>query len=229
MLNLEQKEKAFEIICGDWNYRNIDMTEPHLQSIQIIGNKIGISCELFSSSIDDYVFCDGGIIDNKQLVKKFKQLKLNNKYDVLKFISDIDNLINWKQVEINLYDQVKLEKNKLKNTEREEQEEYKDIDSYHDNEVVIVPAQKLGDGWNWHKYDDGSGHLESPEGKEYMSYDLQTNEYQVNRNSSYDFFPLNYYYADGVDPKEFKPFEYMEDKMIDYVLPREKNNNEISL
>ena len=94
---------------------------------------------------------------------------------------------------------------------------------------MIVPAKKLGEGWNWHKYDDGSGHLESPEGKEYMSYDLQTNEYRITRDSSYDLFPLSYYYADGVDPSKFKPFEYMENEMIDYVLPREKNNTEISL
>lgn len=231
MLKLEQKEKVFEIICGDWDYRNVDMTEPHLQKIKIVGNKIEISCELFSPSIDDYAFCNGGIIEDKQLVKKFKKLNLSKKQDVLKFISDIDNLIDWKQVETDLYSQVELEKSRLQNIKQEEkfEEEYEDIDSYCDDEVMIVPAKKLGEGWNWHKYDDGSGHLESPEGKEYMSYDLQTNEYRITRDSSYDLFPLSYYYADGVDPSKFKPFEYMENEMIGYVLPREKNNTEISL
>ncbi len=163
--------------------------------------------------------------------QKFKKLNLSKKQDVLKFISDIDNLIDWKQVETDLYSQVELEKSRLQNIKQEEkfEEEYEDIDSYCDDEVMIVPAKKLGEGWNWHKYDDGSGHLESPEGKEYMSYDLQTNEYRITRDSSYDLFPLSYYYADGVDPSKFKPFEYMENEMIDYVLPREKNNTEISL
>lgn len=85
-----------------------------------------------------------------------------------------------------------------------------------------MPAKKLGDGWKWVKYDDGSGYLESPDGKEYMSYDLQTNEYKIYGDSRhYNFFPLSYYYADGLDPKEFEPFEYMEEEMLDYVLPRE--------
>lgn len=79
-------------------------------------------------------------------------------------------------------------------------------------EELIVPAKKL-DGWNWHKYDDGSGHLESPDGKEYMLYDLCTNEYQETINSCYELFPLNYYYADGVEQENFKPFEYMEDEL----------------
>ena len=99
--------------------------------------------------------------------------------------------------------------------------EYKD-------ETDIIPAKKLGEGWYWHKYDDGSGHLESPDGKRYMSYDLDTNEYMETENSNYSFFPLNYYYLDGEDPDKFKPFDYMEDEMIDNVLKRE-NKEELSL
>lgn len=108
-------------------------------------------------------------------------------------------------------------------------EEYQDIYDCYDEVPEIVPAQKLGDGWNWEKYYDGSGCLLSPDGKEYMHYDLQTNEYKVTRDSGYDFFPLSYYYADGIDPENFKPFEFMENEMIDYILSREKNNCEISL
>lgn len=39
-----------------------------------------------------------------------------------------------------------------------------------------------------------------------MSYDLDTNEYKETNDSQYEFFPLSYYYADGINPSEFKPF-----------------------
>lgn len=209
-MNLEKKQKKIETICGDWSYRNIDMTEPHLQSIEIINNDILISCELFSPDIDDYFSCDGGMISDKNLIKKFKKLDLKKKTDVLEFIADIENQINWDKVNKKLYNEVLKEKENLEYVECE------------DLETDIVPCSKLGDGWFWHKYNDGSGHLESPDGKEYMSYDLQTNEYKTTSESSYDFFPLNYYYIDGVDSSEFDPFDYMEQEMIDYILPKEK-------
>lgn len=42
--------------------------------------------------------------------------------------------------------------------------------------------------WTWKDYDDLSGHLEGPDGKEYFSYDWTTKEYKVNPDSSYDSF-----------------------------------------
>lgn len=36
----------------------------------------------------------------------------------------------------------------------------------------IVPAKALPEGWTWIEYDDGSGHLEAPDGTHYFSYDL---------------------------------------------------------
>lgn len=36
----------------------------------------------------------------------------------------------------------------------------------------IVPAKALPEGWAWIEYDDGSGHLEAPDGRHYYSYDL---------------------------------------------------------
>ncbi len=229
MLSLEKKLKVFEVICGDWDYRNIDMTEPHLQGIQVIDNHhIGISCELFSPDLDEYVSCDGGIVEDKKLVKKFKKLNFDKQDEVLNFISDINSLIDWDKINNDLFDQVNLDKEKLK-LEEESDEEYEEFADYEEDDITIVPAKKLGDGWNWYKYDDGSGYLQSPDGKEYMSYDLQTNEYQVTRNSQYDLFPLSYYYGDGIDPSEFKPFEYMEEEMIERILPREKEKEEMSL
>ena len=103
------------------------------------------------------------------------------------------------------------------------------VEDHDDFEEKIVPSEKLGRGWYWHKYNDGSGYLESPDGKEYMSYDLDTNEYKETNDSQYEFFPLSYYYADGINPSEFKPFEYMENEMIEVILPKEKKDEEFCL
>lgn len=227
MLDLEKKLKVFEVICGDWDYRNIDMTEPHLQKIDIVQNNLLISCELFSPVIDDYVFCNGGIINDKDLVRNFKKLNFNNKELVLDFISSIESKINWDKVNHDLYNQVDLEKEKFKIEEKSE--EYEEPNDYNEEDVIIEPAEKLGEGWNWYKYTDGSGHLKSPNGKEYMSYDLDTDEYKVTRDCRYDLFPLNYYYIDGVSPSEFDPFEYMENEMLERILPREKEKEESNI
>lgn len=56
-LNLRKKELKFSTLCGDWDYRNIDMTEPHLSEINIGSNKIIATYEKYSSALDDYVFC----------------------------------------------------------------------------------------------------------------------------------------------------------------------------
>lgn len=53
----------------------------------------------------------------------------------------------------------------------EKQEEY---DFYNDFSYVTVPAKTLPSGWNWHYYNDGSGCLQSPEGKDYFLFDRAT-------------------------------------------------------
>ena len=83
-----------------------------------------------------------------------------------------------------------------------------------EDKVSFVPATLLPKGWIWKRYYDGSGCLLSPEKKEFMIYDLETNEYKFDKDSDYDFFPLSFYYGDGVDPKDFKPFEYMEEEIL---------------
>ena len=37
--------------------------------------------------------------------------------------------------------------------------------------MKINKAENLSGGWNWIHYDDGSGHLRSPEGEKYFLYD----------------------------------------------------------
>ena len=52
--------------------------------------------------------------------------------------------------------------------------------------VTIQKAKLLADGWQWKVYDDGSGHLESAEGKSYFSFDYATQEY-VDLNRKWQF------------------------------------------
>ena len=64
-------------------------------------------------------------------------------------------------------------------------EEY-DNDQYCD-QLTIVPVPSLPEGWEWRMYDDGSGGLYSPEGKEIIDYDFATSEYRDLRYSHDDW------------------------------------------
>ena len=201
-MQIKNKELAFLSLCGDWDYRkNVDMTEPYLQGIAIRDNKILISCEKFSEPADDYVSCIATEIEDENMINKFKKLNLKNKGEVIDFISNIEKNVDWKKI-------IKML----------EQEELKLCEEG----LNIIESESL-EGWHWYKYDDGSGHLESPDKEEYMSYDLLTNEYKITKESDWELFPLSYYYADGVEQEKFDPFQFMEQEMLDYNLQKSKN------
>ncbi len=61
-------------------------------------------------------------------------------------------------------------------------------------------AVLLEDGWVWIDYDDGSGHLESPSGEEYVIYDFCTQEYKY-ANERWNFM---YEYPDRTSFYQFK-------------------------
>ena len=71
MKKIGEKLKKFESLCGDWDYRrNIDMTEPHLQSINIEKHMPTTVYDMFASYISNKpVF----ISKNKELYKKIKE------------------------------------------------------------------------------------------------------------------------------------------------------------
>lgn len=52
--------------------------------------------------------------------------------------------------------------------------------------VKFKKAKLLADGQQWKIYDDGSGHLESADGKSYFSFDYATQEY-VDLNNKWQF------------------------------------------
>lgn len=86
-------------------------------------------------------------------------------------------------------------------------------------------AESLPKGWVWKMYDDGSGCLKSPEGKDYFSYDWNTGEYKVTPDKSYDFFMVENYETGGYSIGGFDKFqEYAEKYINENVLTNELNN-----
>ena len=64
----------------------------------------------------------------------------------------------------------------------------------------VNQAALLEKGWMWIDYDDGSGHLESPNGEEYVSYDFCTQEYKYT-NKKWHFMDE---YSDRTSFYQFK-------------------------
>lgn len=64
----------------------------------------------------------------------------------------------------------------------------------------VNQAALLEKGWMWIDYDDGSDHLESPNGEEYVSYDFCTQEYKYT-NKKWHFMDE---YSDRTSFYQFK-------------------------
>ena len=83
---------------------------------------------------------------------------------------------------------VKKEEFESQLTEIEEEEYWRE---FFDDPIIqpstIEPVVELPDGWNWVKYDDGSGYLQGPSGQGFFSYDLTTDEGK-NINGVWQFF-----------------------------------------
>lgn len=116
-----KKMEKFAELCGDWDYRkNIDMTEAHLQSIDIDEDSITINCEKYSTDLDDYIFCEAGNVIDKKLVHIFHALDLSKREDVLNFISKVEDHIDFNKVSDELYSK---EQKELSNLDKEQEVE----------------------------------------------------------------------------------------------------------
>lgn len=75
-----------------------------------------------------------------------------------------------------------------------------------EDDVKIEQAKNLPKGWLWHQYSDGSGHLESPDGKSFFIYDQETGEYKETDKSEWTFWN-EYWDAQQINNlKKFKTF-----------------------
>ena len=115
-----KKTKRFTELCGDWDYRNIDMSNVHLESLKIQKDKLILTCEKYSSQIDGYVSCPACEVESKELVCEFRLLDLENREHVLNFMSKLENYIDHKKVERELNNK---EKELIKNKESLEEME----------------------------------------------------------------------------------------------------------
>lgn len=102
MNNLQDKIKSFNELCGDWDYRNIDMTDSHIAGIEIENNFLKILCEKYSVDVDEYVFTEGGIVKNNEIKEDFLKLNLEDYEKVLSFIRTLNGYVNWEKVDRNL-------------------------------------------------------------------------------------------------------------------------------
>lgn len=114
------KVKKFTELCGDWDYRNIDMNDIHFESLKVQKDKIIISCERYSNKLDDYICCPACDIESKELVNEFNLLDLENREDVLDFMSKLENYIDFDKAEKSLKEQ---ENKKIKEKETLEEME----------------------------------------------------------------------------------------------------------
>lgn len=92
---LNKKIDKFNQLCKDGNFRNIDMNIPHIQGITIRNTIIEIFVEKYSCNLDDCISCSIKKIDDKELIKKLSALDLDNKDNVLDYISRIENEIDY--------------------------------------------------------------------------------------------------------------------------------------
>lgn len=90
------KLKIFNDRCGDWDFRNIDMTKPHLGGIDYIDNKFYFIVEKFSPTLDDYVM-DNYEFNDVDLIDNFANLDIKSEDKILDFISFCESKIDWKE------------------------------------------------------------------------------------------------------------------------------------
>lgn len=124
------KLDKFATLCGDWNYRNIDMNDSHLASIDIKDDVISILCEKYSTKLDEYVFCSSCEIKDKNIVRQFNLLDLADRENVLDFISKINSHIDYDKVDNNLYIEEQKALEDLKKETSKEIDIEMDIDAY---------------------------------------------------------------------------------------------------
>lgn len=118
---LNKKINNFSELCGDWDYRNIDMTRPHLSTIDIQDNNLVAYFEIYSPFVDEYIFSSGVLIEDNELTSQFKKLNLKKKNEVLKFIERLDSLVEWDVISNDLSSQEDEMIERLKRNEKKEE------------------------------------------------------------------------------------------------------------
>lgn len=80
--------------------------------------------------------------------------------------------------------------------------------------TTITQATNLPTGWIWKEYSDRSGHLESPDGTQYFSYDWTTGEYKETADKRYNAFLVENYENGGYSIGSFSDFKQYAERWI---------------
>lgn len=110
---------TFNTILTEWDFiqewTGTDVTSPHIECIEVDGDKIHVECELWDPDLDDYVFCDGGDFEAPEIVKMLDDVDFNKSFNVYEdakpIYSAIAQLVDWDKVSDTLYDLVRNELN----------------------------------------------------------------------------------------------------------------------
>lgn len=116
----KKKIVDFNKLCVDWDYRNIDMNDSHISGIDIKDNIVFINCEKYDEKLDSYLYCVGAIVGSEKLLDKFNNLDLTKYEDVLNFITELNDYVEWNQVDISLSQERDKELKKLDTVDLEE-------------------------------------------------------------------------------------------------------------
>lgn len=99
-----------------------------------------------------------------------------------------------------------------------------------DEERSEMQSRNLPKGWHWIDYDDASGHLKSPDGTSYFSYDWNTGEYKITEDKHYDFFLEENYSTGGYSIGSLKKFKsFAENWIKENVLNNEQSKKDNTL
>jgi len=117
--SFESKVDDFNTACCEWDFIQGwtagDVTSPHIQGIDIDGNKISVTCELWDPDLDDYLSCDGGTFEAPEIIKLINETDFGfSIYEASRPIyQDIAALIDWDTVDKTLYDEAHKQKEEL--------------------------------------------------------------------------------------------------------------------
>lgn len=94
------------------------------------------------------------------------------------------------------------------------EKQYSELIISADEERSEMQSRTLPEGWHWIDYDDASGHLKSPDGTSYFSYDWNTGEYQITKDVDYDFFLKENHSTGGYSIGSLREFKTVAENWI---------------
>lgn len=104
--------RALNELLGEWDFI-VDVTDPYISSIDIDGDKISISCELWDPDLDDYVSIDGGEYEAPEIVDMINKADFFQDRDTMSYYNEANDILtaiaqktDWNAICDKLYDEL---------------------------------------------------------------------------------------------------------------------------